>query len=386
MSDRLDASISCEDEIEVRWWTLREKEALARDESRHGAFLLFLINGYAAFRIFILHLISLESIFSIVLSVSLTLLTYNKADNDTLWNGGSMDWILLSFAIVIPMSASIGMAFTRRESALKNLAIIRATMLELYVAHAIWDWSTCDNDNSGRNGSSVNWREHSDRVLNEIYGIGDGINRFLTLPNASRARHRVTGFGRSEACAVLQVSQHLFDSLLFRIGNMSLYSEVLKHEGLPPNEATRVRQWERDVTMNLDLLRMLKNYRTPQALRSLCRIFSVFLPPFYAPYYAAIAREISLGMGIAFSMFTSLVLTALFESLFQMEGPFVGHISLDGIDCYNEVRATYYHQLLNMRTLCFPHAPPFEDKILEQEPTAVGGRGPDQPRIYMDSH
>jgi hypothetical protein len=75
------------------------------------------------------------------------------------------------------------------------------------------------------------------------------------------------------------------------------------------------------------------------------------------------ARDMnSLGMGIVFSILTSLVLTALFESLTQMEDPFVGRLTLDGIDCHNELKVIYFDQLLNRRSLFFPSAPPFDNK------------------------
>ena len=126
----------------------------------------------------------------------------------------------------------------------------------------------------------------------------------------------MTRLGRNEACDLLKVTQRLAESLMLRIGRLTCYTEVLKHEGLPPNKATRVRQWERDVTMNCDLFCRIKTYQMPQALRSLCHIFSLFLLPFYAPYYVSMAQDTTLlGLGIAFSILTSVALTALLESL-----------------------------------------------------------------------
>jgi hypothetical protein len=39
----------------------------------------------------------------------------------------------------------------------------------------------------------------------------------------------------------------------------------------------------------IENLRMIKNYRTPQTLRSFARLFTTLLPPFFAPTYAQIA-------------------------------------------------------------------------------------------------
>jgi hypothetical protein len=106
-----------------------------------------------------------------------------------------------------------------------------------------------------------------------------------------------------------------------------------------------------------ELLVVLKRYRTPQALRSFARIFTVLLPPFYAPFYGQMAKDLnSLGMGIAFSVLTSIALTSLFESITQMEDPFVGITSLDGINVADELQGVFTEQLMDARRHHFPDA------------------------------
>lgn len=57
-----------------------------------------------------------------------------------------------------------------------------------------------------------------------------------------------------------------------------------------------------------------------QGLRSFGRLFSFILPPFYAPYYAELAKNLnSLGVGIVFSVLTAIALNSLFETSSQME-------------------------------------------------------------------
>jgi hypothetical protein len=162
-----------------------------------------------------------------------------------------MNWVLLSFVVVTPMSATIAMAFRRRERALTQIARLRATFLELYAAHSVWDWRKTGKKNSGKAASSLNWLEHADNALAEFLGICDEMALFLSLPNVTRARHRVTRSGRKEAAEVKEFGVDIYDSVLKRMGRVSLLCEVLKEEGLPPNEATRVRQWERIVLEDL---------------------------------------------------------------------------------------------------------------------------------------
>jgi hypothetical protein len=106
-------------------------------------------------------------------------------------------------------------------------------------------------------------------------------------------------------------------------------------------------------------------------------LFTLFLPPFYAPFYATMAVELnSLGMAITFSVVTSIALTALFESLSQLEDPFVGG-NLDGVDVESELRDEFLVELLDIRHHWFPDAPPFQMNI--QVP--VTKRGP-QIRLF----
>jgi hypothetical protein len=102
----------------------------------------------------------------------------------------------------------------------------------------------------------------------------------------------------------------------------------------------------------------VKMYRTPQAFRSFARIFTLFLPPFYAPNYAQVARDVnSLGVGIAFGIVTALALTALFESQQILEDPFTAYLALDGIDVREEFEVLQFAQLIRTRELVFPNAP-----------------------------
>ena len=61
----------------------------------------------------------------------------------------------------------------------------------------------------------------------------------------------------------------------------------------------------------------------------------------------------SLEMAIAFSILTSFALTALFESLTQMEDPFLAEITLDGIDVPRELQQIQYKSLLSQRNAIF---------------------------------
>jgi hypothetical protein len=182
-----------------------------------------------------------------------------------------MNWVLLSFAVITPMSSSIGMAFKRREQALEHLAVIKSTLLNIYSAHACWDWAGPKKE--GRAACEIDWLDHNDHVLDAILRMCSDIARMLTLPSASRARHRVTAFGRIEAKQIESVLFKLHRSVLGRFTSLTDLCEVFKRQGLPPNEATRIRQWERFVVERIGP----NNY--------LCTIRSTTLDDSHAPSF-----------------------------------------------------------------------------------------------------
>jgi hypothetical protein len=293
---------------------------------------------------------------------------YNESNkDDPAINGFGMDWVLLSFAVITPLSSAIRMSFTRREQANNQIANFKATIIHLYSSHLCWDWPVKDGK-LGRATSNVNWLDHNDEVLRSLFRICSELTRILTLPTASRGLRRVTSYGRKQRAELTGIGRKLRRSILEEMNFVSDKCEVLKREGLPPNEATRIRQWERMLTIQMEQLLIIKKYRTPQALRSFARVFSVFLPPFYAPYYAQMAVELnSLSMAIIFSILTSIALTALFESVFQLEDPFVGS-KLDCIDVESDLRDDFLVELIDMRKYYFPDACAFEPNILIPNP------------------
>ena len=170
--------------------------------------------------------------------------------------------------------------------------------------------------------------------------------RYLTLPNCTRARHKTTRHGRKEAEETMDVAAGIVIQIESELFSLGLFCEYLKANGLPGNEAARMRQWERFLSENFEKLRVVKRYRTrtsakttgysfvylfvsmlclpfflpAQGLRSFGRLFSFLLPPLYAPYYAELARSLnSLGAGLTFAVLTSIALTSLFETASQME-------------------------------------------------------------------
>ena len=158
------------------------------------------------------------------------------------------------------------------------------------MGHAIWDWKS----GKGRREAvdAEKWLQHTDEILEQLVGIGDELCRFLTLPTSSRSYHRMLKSGRKKAAGIVEVAYRLLDSLYTqRIIKLSLQTEKVKSFGLSGTEVSRIRQYERFIGEAVEILRTIKMYRTPQALRSFGRVFTLVLPAFYAPAFAQLALK-----------------------------------------------------------------------------------------------
>lgn len=351
-------------------------------------------------------LISWESIAGCLLTVGATLIAWyyvpNENDTTTIDSSTSFDWngqlptVLLSFAVITPLSQSISMAYQRRETALKALGVYRSAVYNLYVAHSSWDWSVsakgkgrrgcmeneedeiaiygkqqhtesttssnvADRRNEQQKSKRIDWINHSDATLCHLIHLSDSLYQYLTLPTATRARHRATPKGRMEANEVLSAGRNILTQNLYgRMIMISQLTEALKYRGLPGNEASRIRQWENFMTNAMEDLRVVKEYRTLQALRVFERLFALFLPPFYATSYVQVALDTgSLSLGISMGVITSIALTGLFECVRMLEDPFVTHTTLDGIDVREELVVLAYQELMVARKMLFPEAKEF---------------------------
>jgi len=330
---------------------LEDEEKYVRSKVENRPIILVIIGYYTALKIFLLYLISWSSIVTCALSVGLTIHWYTvlveRSAAGTFVAIG-MDWVILGFAVVTPLSLSVNMSFRRRERALIEISKFRSFAFQLLLSHAVWDWQ---KGGGKANVPGIDWVAHTDEVLTELICIGDELCRFLTLPSTSRSRHRMTRAGRKEAARTAEVAYMLYESLYtHRMTSLSLLSEKVKLAGLGASEASRIRQYERWIGDAIENLRMIKSYRTPQALRSFTRIFSTLLPPFFAPTFAQLGFTTgSLAYGILFAVITSLCLNALVEGIDILEDPFVGFVTLDGIDVREEFQVLHYQQLVTAR-------------------------------------
>ena len=137
--------------------SVEDMEYESRKRAITNPWKLVYFGNLAALKVMLYYLITIETIVVSAITAGLTCFWYFNFTGNEGWSGMGMDFILLAFAVISPITAALGMAFNRRERALISIADFRSFSYHLYLAHCSWDWQ----ENGGRALSKdIDWLEH----------------------------------------------------------------------------------------------------------------------------------------------------------------------------------------------------------------------------------
>ncbi|KAG1666100.1 hypothetical protein FOA52_010890 [Chlamydomonas sp. UWO 241] len=300
-------------------------------------------DGYSSMYIFLrssLWLHHLDTLLVLAMAASSPCFFYYYRLPDGTMMAYRQNWTLVSVLLVFPLTMTLNSVFNRREEAVRLLGVLKSQLLSVFLAHRDWDWWIIPKDSelpavSGRGRLPPG---HVQQVHGEIVGLARVTHTLLTAPAVYRARNYYTPQGRRERRSVLECAKKLHTATATHLSNLSILVEEFKAAGLPANEASRIRQYTTKIADQLQMLRLLKQYRTPVGLRALSRIFVIFLPWLFGPYYADLAVSASIVFSIVFSIVISVALLGLFNVRFELEDPFSMHVP-DAVDVADEMGA-----------------------------------------------
>lgn len=199
---------------------------------------------------------------------------------------------LVSVAIIFPVVFSISSAYQRRESALKELAILRSNALSFY--YSTRDWS---------NDSAKPFIEDIKVAQKELFYR---IRNFLTAPE-----HKAH-----------DLEKPIFDTF----SQLSRIVGELRQHGLTPSEITRIGQYHNNMMIAFNVMKTIFYYRTPIALRTYYRFFIYIFSVLYAPYFAQMKHSANLPDYLIYTMpmMYSAILVSLDNIQQHLENPFDG--------------------------------------------------------------
>jgi hypothetical protein len=199
---------------------------------------------------------------------------------------------LVSVAIIFPVVFSISSAYQRRESALKELAVLRSNALSFY--YSTRDWSD----------------DSAETFIDEI--------RALQALLFTQIRDFLT----SEPVEAKGMEKYIFDTF----SKLSACVGNLRQCGISPSEITRIGQYHNNMMIAFNVMKTIFYYRTPIALRTYYRFFIYVFAVLYAPYFAQLKHSDGLPDYLVYTMpmMYSAILVTLDNIQQHLENPFDG--------------------------------------------------------------
>lgn len=249
-----------------------------------------------------------------------------------------LDFSIIGSAVVFPVTFLIAETFRRRENAIQRLASIKAILCQIELAMLTWRWKDVPFDRI-----SDEWE---DSVHSNLHVIINSMAQILKLPTWNTNRHIFTAQGREFKSRVIGRERELTRKLSLCFSQLHWFTEDLKDWGLPPNEASRINQYNSMLQTEFENLTMIKAYRTPNVSRSFVRVMVLFMPIFYGAYFGWVSGTIGGGaqtnpaFAIALTVVTVFVLLGLVRVQRSMEDPFTSSFPGDVVDLRSEVLDT----------------------------------------------
>lgn len=250
---------------------------------------------------------------------------FNFYDFGEQYFAAKLSWTFVSIAVVFPLTYEINQAFKRREEALGLLASVKAVSIAVYMAHAHWNWGKAGRDKLPEN--------HAATVLGDIHNLLHTLNAYLCLPTVTRARHLFTVEGATERMSQIPIQRQMFARIYSMVRRLSYAVEVMKENGLPANEASRINQYHQFYVRDIEKLHNIKEYRTPQGTRSFARVFIMLMPWFYGPYFVWVAHsQPNAETGFVFALILSTVTSVAMVGLYNVQRALQDPFDEDGLD------------------------------------------------------
>jgi hypothetical protein len=208
---------------------------------------------------------------------------------------------LRTLARRIDRTFALNESWRRRETALQQLAALRANLLALYLAHA--DARVAPPPEG-----------HLVMLLSELCVLSRAMEAILVAPTVSHGRHMLTQQGRRRHAAVSRLKRTLHTRIALSMAALSAASA-----GSGSSDASRLVQLLRDLASAWGQLQYIKAYRTPMTTRAFSHVAVWVCSIMFGPYYAWASEATGLGFTIFLAVAIAVALSALLNARYVLE-------------------------------------------------------------------
>lgn len=234
--------------------------------------------------------------------------------------GAALDYTIIEFVVVLPLVGFLWVAYGRREACLARLSEVKALMLSILRAHCEWvDFDSPDNTDLPL-----------PRVQASLTSILAAMHAYFLPARFYSRNYPYLGYKTAMIQIALDRSR---TQRAIRDGISSLDSAAtaLRRAGLPPALEVALHDRVMRLQVAIDQMSNVKEFGTPQGVRSLVRFYvCLIIPLIFAPYWALIGSESNFAVAFFASIAVQIALVGVLNAAIALEDPFDNN-GLDGV-------------------------------------------------------
>ncbi len=250
-----------------------------------------------------------------------------------------LDFTIVAFTVVLPLIGFLWFAFDRRERCLALLSECKCLMTSILQAHHQWiqttgnPTATTTTTFSG-GGAAINAAGAPSAALQQAQiGTATIISAMRTYFLPSRFYSRNYPYLGYKSAMIQIALDRSRSQRQIKDGISTLHSATLSSSAAgvsPPLEAVLHDRTLR-LSIVIDQMSNVKEFGTPQGIRSIARFYiCLIIPLFFAPYWAWISEFTNFAYAFFISIVVQISLTGLMNVAMSLEDPF-DNSGMDGV-------------------------------------------------------
>jgi len=231
-----------------------------------------------------------------------------------------MDLTMVGFAVVLPLVGFIWIAYCRRERCLALLSEIKTRMLTILRAHA--EWAGASN--------SIALDPPSARVHAPLAAIVTAMHGYFFPARFYSRSYPYLGYKTAMIQIALDRSRTQ-RTIRDAISALDSAATTLRSDGLPTPLEAMLHETVFRLQLAIDQLSNVKEFGTPQGIRSMSRFYvCLIIPLVFAPYWALVAEASNFAVAFFGSLAVQIALVGILNVALSLEDPF-DNSGMDGI-------------------------------------------------------
>lgn len=194
---------------------------------------------------------------------------------------------ILGIAIVFPVVFSIDSAYKRRERTLMYLSDFKAHVYAIYLASR--DWTKGDN------------LEIKDEIKQQLTGCYESLR---------------------DLCSKEKSFEKFEEDVYASISALSQVIQKFRAQDMYLGEVSRINQYLSKLSIDVENIKVIRQYRTPITLRAYSKVFIFSFPIIYGPYFVYAGQNYTAGLEYFMPVVFSFILVSLDNIQVHLENPF----------------------------------------------------------------